>query len=66
MSKFQVHVSLHGCDDNTCFDLEVDEKEHDFLKKVAEISVKTSTYGCMPRLQVEKSKADCDSYHEEG
>lgn len=46
-------IAIHGCDDSTVFMITADEKEHQFLKKVADLSTETSTYGCMPTMVVE-------------
>ena len=47
------NIQIHGCDDSTCFDMEMTEQEYQFLQKVCHLSTKTSTYGCMPTMVVE-------------
>lgn len=49
-------IALYGCDDSTIFRMELTDKEFELLKKVAEISVNTSTYDCMPIMEIEVSK----------
>lgn len=46
-------VSVNGCDDSTIFDMEMTEQEFEFLKKVQNLTIEKSTYGCMPILIVE-------------
>lgn len=53
-NKSLYEITLNGCDDDTFFVMELTENEYQFLLKVSEKANKTSTYGCMPRLYVEK------------
>lgn len=56
-NKKQEHeVWLNGCDDDTIFTMEMTNNEYEFLKRVSELANETSTYGCMPRLYVEKAE----------
>ena len=47
-------IRLRGCDDSTCFEMELNEAQLEFLKEVSKKSEKTSDYGCMPTLWVKK------------
>ena len=51
---FKVEITLQGCDDNTCFEMEVTLREYMFLKTVGMIANNTSEYRCQPRMYVEK------------
>lgn len=53
-NKSLYEITLNGCDDDTLFVMELTEPEYQFLLRVSEKSNETSTYGCMPRLYVEK------------
>ena len=50
-------IQINGCDDSTEFTMPMTEKEVRFLEMVCKLSTETSTYGCMPTMQVEL----CDS-----
>lgn len=52
----KVKINIVGCDDSTIFDLEVTQKELIFLKKLSDISIKTSEYGCQPIIEIESNK----------
>jgi hypothetical protein len=47
-------VELHGCDDTTMFDIELSEEELVAIEKIEDLSIKTSSYGCMPILTIEE------------
>lgn len=49
-------VVLAGCEDTTRFHLECTEEEYDFLQRVSAMSNEASTYGCMPVMQVIKTR----------
>ena len=49
------NIGLHGCDDSTCFEMELTDAEVETLRKVAAKAEETSTYGCMPTMTVEES-----------
>ena len=49
------NIGLHGCDDSTCFEMELTDAESETLRKVAAMAKETSTYGCMPTMTVEES-----------
>lgn len=52
-------ISLIGCDDQTDFKMELTDNELDLLKRVAAKSVETSTYGCMPIMELIECTNDC-------
>lgn len=51
--KHTYEIALCGCDDATIFYMELTQSEYELLKKVAEKSKETSTYGCMPTMEIE-------------
>ena len=58
-NKKQEHeILLNGCDDDTIFTMEMTNNEYEFLKRVAELANKTSTYSCMPRLFVDYTEGE--------
>jgi hypothetical protein len=50
MKKYK--INLIGCDDCTSFEMELKENEFKLLKKVSELSEETSTYQCMPTMEI--------------
>lgn len=46
-----VNVVVSGCDDTTEFEMEMNEQEYEFFKRLCKLSTDTSSYGCMPILQ---------------
>ena len=52
--KNAYEITLNGCDDDTYFVMAMTDNEYEFLSRVSELANETSTYGCMPRLYVEK------------
>lgn len=49
----KVKIELHGCDDSTYFEVEVNEGELEFIKELSEKSKAESEYECMPVLKYE-------------
>lgn len=47
-------IILHGCDDSTYFEMDLSEKEYKLIQEVSKKSVDTSSYGCMPIMEVSK------------
>ena len=45
-------INLDGCDATTRFRTELTESEAILLKRISDMSKKTSTYGCMPTMTV--------------
>ena len=55
MSKKMKHkIELVGCDDTTCFYMELTDEELNLLKRVSELSKETSEYGCMPTMWIDE------------
>lgn len=52
----RVQIALHGCDDSTFFEMEVDDKEFNFLERLSVLSKETSGYRCMPILEYKVEK----------
>jgi hypothetical protein len=46
-------IALHGCDDITRFEVEVDDNKLEFIKELSEKSIEESEYACMPVLKYE-------------
>lgn len=65
MDKQLCHVSLHGCDDTTSFDVLVDEVGIELLKELEEKSRETSTYWCMPIFEAVLHTSNCSYCLEE-
>jgi len=55
MKKYNINIS--GCDDSTKFSIELTEDQASFLRVIADLSEKTSTYGCQPVLHMSEAKA---------
>lgn len=51
--SMNIRLNVNGCDDSTCFDIDVTESELEFLEKIVEKCNSTSTYGCMPTMDIE-------------
>lgn len=58
MNKKKYVICLRGCDDITEFEIELDEKELELVNKISELSLQTSTYGCMPDLTLSEVQED--------
>ena len=57
MNKKLYEIHLVGCDiDETVFEMELTDEEHELLKKVSDKSVETSMYDCMPRMSIYEVK----------
>ena len=50
--KKNYRIALLGCDDTTGFNMDLDEKEYELLKRVSELSIETSEYSCMPIMEI--------------
>jgi hypothetical protein len=53
-----VNISIDGCDDSTCFNIEVSEEEFKFLQRIAALSGEHSDYQCMPVIVVQEVKKE--------
>lgn len=49
--KYQ--ISVNGCDATTNFEMELTDDEVEIVKRVAAKCTETSTYSCMPTIDVE-------------
>jgi len=47
-------IVLDGCDDFTEFEMELTQTEAELVDRIGILSKETSTYGCMPKLYIEK------------
>lgn len=47
-------INCSGCDDSTQITIDLTDKQFAFVKYLADQITETSTYGCMPRLYVDK------------
>lgn len=56
--KKKYEITLVGCDDETCFKMELTEEEAELLQRVSNVSKETSTYSCMPFLHIEEVDED--------
>lgn len=45
-------ISVDGCDDSTIVEMELNELELEFLKRFSKLVNETSTYGCMPTIDL--------------
>lgn len=43
-----VKVVVRGCDDSTCFEMDMTDEEYDFFGRLCAKSKDTSIYSCMP------------------
>lgn len=48
-------ISIDGCDDSTVFEMELTEQEAELVKRICNRSSETSTYGCMPTMEIEEA-----------
>lgn len=46
-------ITLMGCDDWTCFNIELTDDEFTLIEKISKESERVSTRTCMPTLQIE-------------
>ena len=54
MTKYT--ISVDGCDDSTTISEELTKEEFEFLERIKEKINKTSTYQCMPTMEIELYK----------
>jgi hypothetical protein len=60
-------IIIVGCDDETKIEMDLNDNECELLKRVSALSEKTSTYGCMPILQIVTNEClKCKQYHKNG
>ena len=46
-------ICLMRCDDWTVFEMDLNDSELSFIKRMAVIANNTSTYGCMPTILID-------------
>ena len=51
-------IELIGCDDTTSFTVLLSKEEYELIKNIEVISNDTSTYGCMPILEIIKKEEE--------
>ena len=54
----KMRIILVGCDDSTVVEMDVTPEELKFLKKLEKEVGNTSTYVCMPRLDLKEVEPD--------
>lgn len=52
------NILIQGCDDSTRFDVFLTDQEFQLMKVICEMSVATSTYGCMPTMSIAALNAE--------
>ena len=55
-TKTRAYIQVRGCDDTTQFFIDLTEQEIEFIKRLAAITGKFSTYQCMPTIAVDENK----------
>lgn len=53
-------ITLNGCDDTTYCELELSDKELDFLIRISKEINKWSVYGCQPTISIYKDYKNRD------
>ena len=48
-------ITLKGCDDETIFTIELTDQEKNLIDRISELSILTSSYGCMPKMYVKQA-----------
>ncbi len=51
-------IGVHGCDDSTEIEMELTETEWTLVRRIARKITETSTYGCMPTMEIEEVKEE--------
>lgn len=54
----KMRIILSGCDDSTVVEMEVTPKELEFLEYLQKEVNDTSSYACMPKLELEEIESD--------
>ena len=54
MEKHNYRLSIEGCDDSTNFDIELTDQEFVLMQNICAKAKETSTYGCMPTMEIKK------------
>ena len=56
MKKKEYTISVHGCDDSSIFNMKLSDEEFDVVDRLCKECTNTSTYSCMPVMQIEEIK----------
>ena len=59
--KNKYMIALHGCDDSTYIEAELDVHEVNLLTRLSRNFRKASSYGCMPTMEI-KPISECSQY----
>ena len=59
--KDKYMIALHGCDDSTYIEAELDVREVNLLTRLSGRFKKASTYQCMPIMEI-KPISECSEY----
>jgi len=51
-------ITLHGCDDTTEIEIELTPDAAALIERIRDASHQTSTYACMPVLEIESGRLD--------
>ena len=51
-------IRLNGCDDETEIFMDLEPHEAELIERVSAASKAASTYGCMPRLNIQTVQGD--------
>lgn len=54
----KMRIILSGCDDSTVVEMDVTPKELEFLEDLQREVNDTSSYACMPKLELEEIESD--------
>lgn len=53
-NKKKYIISVHGCDDSTIIEKDLTQQEFKIIQEVVQEITKTSTYVCMPIMEIEE------------
>lgn len=59
--KNRCMIALHGCDDSTYIEAELDVREVNLLIRLSRKFEKASSYQCMPTMEI-KPISECSQY----
>jgi len=54
MDKKTYEIGVHGCDDSSCFEVELTSDEFELVKSICDKCTETSTCFCMPTMDIEE------------
>jgi len=58
VGKKRYTVCLHGCTDDTCFDIELTDSEKELVDRLVELSKSEAIYCCLPFMSIEQIRED--------